>query len=394
MIKRRPQVALVIETSKGFGRGILRGITRYVHERGPWSIYIDERGLDDPAPPWLRGWKGDGIILRTSNPRTLAQVRKSTAKLVYLGEHRPDGVPMVCLDQTSVARLAAEHLLDQRLQHFGYVGIAGRRWVNWRRDAFVDRLAEAGAKTEVFEFLVPQGSRSSWERQQGDLAHWLTALPKPVGVLACYDVMGLRVLDACRQADLAVPEQVAVLGVDNDDLLCELADPPLSSVAPDLERLGYEAAALLDQLMAGGPPPPTRLLVGPLGVVRRQSSDVVAVSDADLAVALRLIREQACNGIDVDDLARQSGLSRRALERRFQKYVEHSPHAEILRIRIERAKQLLRETDLGLKAIAARSGFQHASYLAAVFRESTGHTPGEYRKLQKAPPPRPRRPKK
>ena len=122
--------------------------------------------------------------------------------------------------------------------------------------------------------------------------------------------------------------------------------------------------------------------MGPLGVVRRQSSDVVAVADADLAVALRLIREQACNGIDVDDLARESGLSRRALERRFQKFVEHSPHAEILRIRIERAKQLLRETDLGLKAIAMRSGFQHASYLAAVFRESTGLTPGEYRKLQ------------
>ena len=388
MIKHRPQVALVIETSKGFGRGILRGVTRYVRERGPWSIYIDERGLDDPLPPWLRGWKGDGIILRTSDRRSLEQVRKSMAKLVNLGEHRPDGVPMVCLDQTPVARLAAEHLLEQGLQHFGYVGIAGRRWADVRRDAFLERLAEAGAKAEVFTSPLPKGSRRFWEKGHEALEHWLTALPKPVGVLACYDVMGLRVLDACRQVDLAVPEQVAVLGVDNDELLCELADPPLSSVAPDLQRIGYEAAALLDQLMAGERPPTTRLLVGPLGVVRRQSSDVVAVADPDLAVALRLIREQACNGIRVDDLARKSGLSRRALERRFQKYVERSPHDEILRVRIERAKQLLRETDLGLKAIAVRSGFQHASYLAAVFRDSTGLTPGEYRGLQESPPAR------
>ena len=139
--------------------------------------------------------------------------------------------------------------------------------------------------------------------------------------------------------------------------------------------------------MAGGSPPTTRLAVGPLGV--DGGADVVAVADADLAVAFQLIREQACNGIDVEDLARETGLSRRALERRFQKYVEHSPHTKILRIRIERAKQLLRETDLGLKAVAVRSGFQHASYLAAVFRESTGLTPGEYRKLQEAPSARP-----
>ena len=298
---------------------------------------------------------------------------------------------MVCLDQPPVARVAAEHLLEQRLQHFGYVGIAGRRWSDSRRDAFIDRLAEAGAKAEVLQFPSAQGLLPSWAKEQGALERWLTALPKPVGVMTCYDVMGLRVLDACRRVDLAVPEQVAVVGVDNDEFLCDLADPPLTSVAIDLERIGYEAAALLDHLMAGGRPPKTHMLVGPLGVVRRQSSDVVAVSDADLAAALRLIREQACNGIDVDDLARESGLSRRALERRFQKYVGHSPHAEILRVQIGRAKQLLRETDLGLKAIAVRSGFNHASYLAAVFRENAGLTPGEYRKLQDEPHAPPRR---
>ncbi len=385
MPKRRPQVALVVETSKAFGRGILRGITRYVRECGPWLISIDERGLADPLPPWLHGWKGDGIILRTSDRRALTQVRKSLAKLVCLGEHQPEGVPLVYLDQVAVARLAAEHLLQLRLRSFGYVGIRRRLWSRARRDAFIDRLSEAAADAEVLELQSPQGSRSSWKKDQRALEQWLTDLPKPVGVLACYDVIGLRVLDACRQLGLAVPEQVAVLSVDNDELLCDLADPPLSSVAHDLERIGYEAATLLDHLMAGEQPPTTRVAVGPLGVVRRQSSDLVAAADADMAQAFRLIREQACSGMSVDDLARAVGLSRRSLERRFQKCLQRSPHSEIIRVQIERAKQLLRETDLGLKAIAMRTGFHHASYLAVVFQQSTGLTPGEFRKPHEVP---------
>ena len=169
MRKRRPQVALVVETSKAFGRGILRGITRYVRECGPWSISIDERGLADPLPLGLYGWKGDGIILRTSDRRALTQVRKSPAKLVCLGEHQPAGVPLVYLDQVAVARLAAEHLLQLRLRRFGYVGIRRRLWSRARRDAFLDRLGEAAADAEVLELQSPQGSRSSWKRANGRL---------------------------------------------------------------------------------------------------------------------------------------------------------------------------------------------------------------------------------
>jgi LacI family transcriptional regulator len=199
-------------------------------------------------------------------------------------------------------------------------------------------------------------------------------------VFACYDILAQQFLDACRDARIAVPEEVAVLGVDNDPVLCELCDPPLSSVIPDTHRTGYLAAELLDRGMAGEDVPPVAYRIPPLGIQTRQSTDVLAIDDKAIADAVRLIRRQACEGLTVTDLVRRIPLSRRVLERRFARYMGRSPHAEILRVKLNRVKQLLTETDLPIRAIARRAGFEHPEYLTVAFRRETGLTPQAFRR--------------
>jgi LacI family transcriptional regulator len=215
------------------------------------------------------------------------------------------------------------------------------------------------------------------------LCDWIKNLPKPVGIMACFDILGRQVLEACRQIEAAVPDDVAVVGVDNDELLCELADPPLSSVAPDAHRTGYVAAELLDQLMSGKSVPPHGHFIEPLAVVVRASSDVLAIEDPDVSHAMRFIRERACDGINVQDVLQSVPLSRRVLEGRFRKLVGRTPHEEIDRVRLDRVKELLRESELPLTEIAVRTGYEHVEYLSVVFKKRTGQPPSEYRKLHR-----------
>jgi LacI family transcriptional regulator len=203
--------------------------------------------------------------------------------------------------------------------------------------------------------------------------------------MACFDIVGRQVLEACRQIDAAVPDEVAVVGVDNDELLCELADPPLSSVFPDTQRTGYVAAELLDKLMSGHRVPPKGHFIEPLGVIVRESSDVLAIEDADVSQAVRFIRAHACEGINVHDVltAGHIPLSRRVLESRFKKLIGRTPHEEIDRVQLNRVKELLRETDLPLTEIARRAGYEHVEYLSVVFKKKVGTPPSQYRRVHR-----------
>jgi LacI family transcriptional regulator len=224
-------------------------------------------------------------------------------------------------------------------------------------------------------------AQQDWAALEQEIARWLRSLPRPVGVMACYDLRGRQVLDACRRVGLAVPDEVAVVGVDNDELLCSLADPPLSSVQPDARRTGYEAAALLERLMAGAERPRGQaVLVEPLGVVTRRSTDVLAVEDADVSAALRFVRDHACGGIGVKDVLAAVPLSRRVLEARFRKLLGRSPHAEIARVQFDRVRHLLRETRLPLDEVARRAGFRNGEYLSTAFRRQFGVPPSAYRR--------------
>jgi LacI family transcriptional regulator len=219
-----------------------------------------------------------------------------------------------------------------------------------------------------------------WETQQTALVKWLKQLPQPIGILACTDQLGFWLLDACARAGLRVPDQVAVLGVENDETLCAMSHPPLSSVRLGGERVGFEAARLLDRMMRGAKPRKTPLLLPPLGIESRQSTDAIAAEDPVLAHAIHRVRTDAVAGLRVDDLLESIPISRSSLERGFRRVLGRSPHAEINRVRLQKAADLLTLTELSLDVISLRTGFADKHYFSKCFRDAFGVPPGQYRR--------------
>jgi LacI family transcriptional regulator len=376
----RPHVALIVETSLASGRDILEGIARYVQEYGPWSVYHEPRSLEDDPPTWLQRWRGDGIIARLQNRQIAKAVLATGLPIVdVLGVVGKLHLPLVRVDNTAVGRLGAEHLLERGFRNFAYVGVRNLNWSQTRRDTFVAHLAADGRTCSVYETPQRTRSDSSWENEQNRLADWLRKRPKPLGILTSNDPQGRRVLEACRRATILVPEEAAVLGVDNDKTICAVCDPPLSSVIVDHSKIGYEAAKMLDGMMHGVrselPDPIT-----PFGVATRESTEVEVVDDRDVAMALRWIRRHACEGVSVDDVLANCLASRSTLQRRFRTLRGRTIHEEIIEARLKWACQLLAETDLPIRTIAVKTGFRHQEYLGAVFRALQGQTPGQYRK--------------
>lgn len=377
---RRRSVALLIETSNAYARGLLEGIVSYTRTHDSWSIYLPEQERGAPPPESLAQSRIDGIIARIETDEIADAIRSRSVPTVDVSAaRRVPGIPWVETDDAEIARLAVEHLIERGFRSLAYCGEPDFNWSEWRREHFEAAAAERGCDCHVFQSASRSNSGYSWQAEQKRLAAWVRRLPKPTGVLACYDIKAQQLLDVCRGIDVAVPEKLAVLGVDDDSLLCNLCDPPLSSVAPDARKTGYTAASLLDQLMSGAAPPDEAFLIPPLGIETRQSTDTLAVADTDVAAALHFIRENACTGINVSDVVRQTNLSRRVLETRFNRLLGRTPHAEITRLRIERVKRLLVETDLPLAAIAERTGYRHVEYLTVAFRNIVGVPPSVFR---------------
>jgi LacI family transcriptional regulator len=382
-----PRVALLVESSRGYGRGVLRGIAEYARSHGPWLLCYEPRGPAHSPPAWLGEWACDGIIASVETRQIAQAIRDLQVPAVDIRGLRIDpDLPFVGTEEAVVARLAVDHFLERGFRRFAYCGCTATGQGNDRARCFAGLVAQAGFACAIAQ--PPEGTGACEEHDPPGLLdrpagiRWLRSLPKPVALLACNDVCGQQVLVTCREAGLAVPAEVAVLGVDDDDVVCELAEPRLSSVVPDTQRIGYEAAALLGRLMAGQRPAAT-LLVPPRGLAARGSTDVLAVPDPELATALAFIRRHACEGITVEDVLKAVPLSRRALERRFADHFRRSPKGEILRVQLEQVKQLLADTDLSLAQIAARTGFRHAEYLSVVFKEKTGQTPSRFRAAQR-----------
>jgi len=360
---------------------MIRGIGRYAQEQGGWDIWLEQRCQHAPGrlPP---GWRGEGIIARVADRAMARYLAAAPGTVVNVSAARIPGVdfPTVTADLRVAARLAAGHLLDQGFRHFGYFAPLGLSYVEIHYHSFVEHLAEAGLSCDLFPALRGKGPSATWRRQQDDLRRWLQGLPKPVAVLTWTSDRGREVLYACRALGLAVPEQVAVMGGDEDALLCETCNPPLSGVALTSERIGYEAAALLGRLLHGEPCPKEPILNEPTRVVVRQSTDTLAITDPDLARAIAFIRAGAATPIQVSDVLREVPVSRSWLERRFQETLGRSPAEEIRRVRLERTKQLLADTDLPVPQIAAAAGFGSREYFAHAFKLSTGLTPREFRR--------------
>lgn len=374
-------VALFIETSNAYARGLLEGVLQFVRHHEPWSLYLPEQGRGAPPPDWLKHWRGDGIIARIESKAIAKGLEIANLPIVDVSaaRHSPT-IPFVETNDKAIARLAAEHLIERGFRHLGFCGDPGFAWSNYRKEHFAQIASEAGCDLHVYESMSRWDEKYSWTEERRQLSKWVRDLPRPIGVLGCYDIKAQQLLDVCRELNVAVPEEMAVLGVDNDLLVCELASPPLSSVIPNTHRTGYEAAAILARMMSGEKVAAEGCFVDPLGVQVRQSTDILAITDPDVAKALRYIRENAWTGITVSDVLREVPLSRRVLESRFRKLLGRTPHEEIMHRRIRLVKQLLGETDLSLAEIAKRVGFDNSEYLSVAFKREVGKAPSVYRK--------------
>lgn len=323
------------------------------------------------------------MICRPTTPELAKALRRRKIAVVDLNDRYGYlGLPRITSDMCAIGSMATEHLLERGFRHIAYCGFQNEMWSVERLEGVKEALSPTAVLCGVFESPW-QGLREHvWEQERDEICQWLQTLPRPLGIVACNDVRGHHVLDACRALNIAVPEEIAVIGVDNAETFCELCDPPLSSVLPHAERIGFEAASLLSRLMQGEAASAQELLVEPQQVVTRQSSDMLAIEDPAMAGAVRFIRENVCQRISVEDVATRASLSRAALERGFRRYLGHSPQEEIRRLRLRRVKQLLSETDWPLARIAEETGFEHPEYMMVQFKRLVGKTPSQWRRNQ------------
>ena len=383
MVQKLRSVALLIETSNAYARGILAGITDYVRQHEGWSIYLPEQERGGTPPRWLSTWSGDGIVARIENDEIAMALKHTELPVVDVSAARHlKNIPWVETDDEAIAGLAVQHLSERGFKNFGFYGDSAFNWAIWRKQNFERLVAEAGGNFFPHDSISRLDKQYSWDREKVALAKWLSRLPRPIGIMACYEIQAQKLLDVCREQNIAVPEEVAVLGVDNDLLICDLASPRLSSVICNTKRTGFEAASLLDRMMSGEEVGSKSMLVEPLGVETRQSTDILAIDDADVAAALRFIRENAASGINVSDVLRAVPLSRRVLESRFRSALGRTPHEEITRLRIGKVKELLTGTDLSLSEIASRTGFRHDEYLSVAFKKAVGVPPRDFRRAE------------
>lgn len=389
----RLRVALLIESSRSYGRQLLKGIAAYARTHGPWTFFHQERAFGDQIPARLKTWKPHGIIARLTSDALTQHIRRMRVPIVDLyPDGKNDDIPGVTSDPESLVRMATDHFLERGFNNLAYCGFSNVAFSEDRGACFVKHLADRGLHGSVFSYPAMRraGGLAAVEThamQYADrLVEWLQRQPKPLALLVCNDVRGQQVLTACGEAGIAVPDQVAVLGMDNDDVLCELCDPPLSSIDLNVEQMGHHAAAMLDRMIRGEAPSPGHILMPAHGIAVRRSTDVLAIDNRDAAEAIRFVREHACQGISIDDMMQHMSVSRSTLERWFEKYLGRSPTLEILRVQVQRVQELLRTTNLTLSEIARLAGFTHVESMQRIFKRTVGQTPGQYRRqMQEGP---------
>ncbi len=375
-----PRVAILVETSRSYTRDLLSGVSRYIHTHGHWSTFLELRAFESSPPPWLNHWDGDGILTRTHSEAMAEAVREAGVPSIELrSTNYNQNLPFVGMDNALIGETVAEHFLNRGYRRFAAYTLDTEQFFRDRVSNFVTRVEEAGARCES---LPAHGETTpeDWEAHQAELMTWLESIEKPVGIFAANDQLAVRLLDACRRAGIVVPEEVAVVGCENETTLCDFASPSLTSVKFDGETVGYKAAGLLDRLMQGETISAEAVLVPPKGIEVRASSDEYVIEDPIVLRAVKLIREHAFEGITVAEIVKALGVSRSTLERRMKGSLQRGTKEEILRVQFKEVNRLLRNSDLTIETISDLAGFTHAHYLQTSYRERYKMTPGAYRK--------------
>jgi len=380
------KVAVVVPWH-GYGQHVLLGVSKFVHDHPEWVLHLvqsDSPVLDED----LRIWKPDGIISGMVDlPSGLENPHYGLPWVSVLMQPEEKTIPYVTVDEDAIGRMAADYFMNRRFRNFAYLGNEEHEFSVQRAEAFEYALKEHHLVCDVMLYPtkvygVDKRERISIDR---DKARWLNALPKPVAVFACDDWEAFQFIQFCRQQDVRVPDEVAVLGVGNDELLCNISQPPMSSLCMPFEKIGYQAAELLDRMLKKEKGGERKYYLPPTGMVSRQSTDVLQVEDAVVAKALSFIQEHIQEPIKVEDMLKQVFISRTLLERRFKAELGRTPLVEIRRQRVQRARQLLADTGLSVGEIAQACGFSSDIRFSTVFKELTGQAPSEFRRIVKAP---------
>jgi LacI family transcriptional regulator len=372
------KIVLLIETSREFGRQLLSGINRYSKRNGPWSFYKEQDGLKSSVPP-LKNWKPDGIIMRNSMIKKELLELKIPTILALHDSMIPKNLPIIKTDSYNIAKMAAEHLLAKGFKNFAFCGYDKYEWSNERKYSFEEFINSAGFKTFNYN-SIKKKQTNDWKSEQLQVTNWLKSLPKPVGIMTCNDDRGHHILEVCKLNGYKVPDDIAVIGVDNDPMICEFEDPPLSSIALNIESAGYSAAHLLDRLMNGEKIQGQQIIVLPTHVVQRQSTDILAIKDEDLLEAIRFIHKNATNKIHVNQIVKATNVGRRVLERKFNKIIRKSIYAELSHIRTELISKMLVETDLQISEIVSLFNFTDIAHVSRFFKKEKGIGMSQFRK--------------
>lgn len=383
-MKKIPKVIVLIETSRAFGRDFIKGITQYARKFGPWLFYTEPRDLKFSVSD-LKEWQGDGIIMRNSPLAVkLSALRIPLISVMHYSQ-KNENEYSVKTNNEMISKLAAHHFIGLGFKNFAYCGFSNYDWSNERHSAYISYLKNHSSN-KIFCFESrSQSTYKEWKLEQNRISNWLKTLPKPVGIFACNDDCAHHVLEACKKARLKVPEEIAVLGVDNDELICELCDPPLSSIALNTEHAGFETAALLDRLIKKKKIPTNEIIVNPTHIVKRHSSDMLSISDENVLKALLFIHANVENKITVKDVLDVTNLGRRSLENKFKNITGRSIMEELNRKRIELIISLLVDSDLSIKEMCNKFEFIGVDHFSRFFKKETGFSLREYRSKYKKP---------
>jgi LacI family transcriptional regulator len=378
-----PKVALFLENSRQYGRGLTWGIARYSKLYGPWTFYRDDpfyagnRKRKDVS--WIKKWGADGIITRDFEFfGQLLDLKLPVISASAFVDHQNENLIEIITDNIKISQLALDHFTSRCFKNFAYCGFNDMPWSIGREQCYEKILKKQGHTLHSFNSNSVRFS--NWDKEYLRMTQWLKSLPKPIGILCCNDDRGCDLIEVSKEVGLKVPYDVAVLGVDNDSQVCELSNPPLSSICLDVEGAGFQAASILDQLMSGKKVSVKRIVAEPLEVVSRQSTDTTAINDKTVVEALQFIKSNDKRLIQVVDVINAVGCSRRGLDEKFKRFLRHSVFSEIRRVRTENIARMLIETDLSISQIAFQLGYHDADHIARFFRQEKKMTPQSYRK--------------
>jgi len=376
-----PEVALLFSRATSWGQGIIRGIMRYAHQHGPWRFHVDslETSIRSPHQPDLPAdWRGQGIIgnIKTHGLSNIEHVDCPIVNIAAPRGNTPQGLPHVATDYVAALDMAIAHMLDRGFSHFGYVARpADRAHEAWVKDRVTGECWLF--HTETLESLGPI-------QAQERVVDWLQQLPAPVALLPPSAAVGYFLIQTCAAHQIRVPEEVALISIGNDQLLCEISQPQMSYVELATERQGFRAAAALDRLMQGKPLESQIEYLPPLRVVPRRSTDTLAISDPDVVEVLHYIQQHGPKGLSVKQILAEFPYSRWWLEQRFRQCLGRSPAEEIRRVRVAHIKYLLHTSDMTILEVAQAAGFENTEYMSTYFRRDAGMTPRAYRRKSRS----------